>query len=209
MKPDLSKLAAVARAALKDTGNSIVKAAPKFVKTVTADAPMLLALATFYLERVGRAPPQPVSRGKPGPHRRSKHEKAAALSRSHGALVHEIFARRLRGGKQIGIVRIYELPSLIQSAIDQGMEFTNRGFEDFVDAFALAGVFHFCSTRLAQHDPNATVQDIMKGNDLATLYDRASVEAAEAMREGTTRLKQVLSERVERLHNVKAVGDAS
>lgn len=210
MNSDPTKLAAAARAVLKANGNDVAKAAPKLLKTVAADPPMHAALVVFYLERVKRERPSPASRAKAGPHRtpnpRSSQDKAAALSRSHGALVHEVFARRLRGGKTVGVVRIYELPSLIQSAIDQGMEFTNRGFEDFVDAFALAGVYHHCSTHLASHDPNATVRDVMKGNDLATLYDKASVEAAEAMREGTTRLKQVLSERVERLHKVTVEG---
>jgi hypothetical protein len=212
MNPDATKLAEAARAALKSNGNNIAKTAPKLLKTIAADPAMQLAMVTFYLERMDRQRAKPTSRARPGPHRRSKSgpqrrstsDKAAALTRSHGAFVHEIFTRRLRGGKQVGVVRIYELPSLIQSAIDQGMEFTNRGFEDFVDAFALAGVYHFCNARLAQHDPNATISDVIKGKDLSGIYDKASVDAAEAMREGSTRLKQVLSERVERVRKVVA-----
>ena len=127
------------------------------------------------------APAPAASRRRSGKHRRSTIAKLPSASQKAANIsvaknyAHEIFARKLRGGKTLGEIRINELRAFAQASAQVATQFLNRGYEDAVDLFACIRLSNYCVAT----DPDALVRDCIKPSVMVAIYDRARIDAAE------------------------------
>jgi hypothetical protein len=178
----MANLRDVARSHIEKNGDPI-KAAPGFVAALLKDRSLLADLALDYLKTVAppkkKKPPKPVSRHRPGRHRRPGtpgmpseiNREAARTADRHLAAV--VFERKMRGGKKLGDLRWNELHAYKREAIATGVEMLNRGFDDVVEGIACDMIERHC----VPADPFETVRNIIKAEDAMTIMEQARVEA--------------------------------
>jgi hypothetical protein len=166
-----------------------------FADVIEKDGALRHALALEFLTSL--APKGATSRRRLGRHRRvspiaklpSESQKKANLSAAK-SYAHEIFSRRLRGGKLLGDIRINELRAYARASADVAGQFIQRGYEDAVDLFACVRLAGHCQAA----DPDAVVRDTIKPAAVVEIYQQARIDAAEeiAMR-GTTLAQELMT----------------
>jgi hypothetical protein len=168
-------------------------ALPNFAKALTADTELRRALELQYLRSV--APPPATSRRRSGKHRRPAAKLPSAKQKAANIAVakdyaHEIFKRKLRGGKMLGQIRVNELRAFAQASAQVATQFLNRGYEDAVDLFACIRLANHCQTS----DPDVLVKDAIKPAVVVAIYDRARIDAAEEIAtRGATLTQELIS----------------
>ena len=168
---------------LRDTALALLKehktieaAVQPFAALLEKNAELRTAIATQYLSTV--APRAPMSRRREGVHRRTrakslpppKHPSAsqrAANIKASKDIAHEIFKRKLRGGKTLGEIHVNELRAFAQSSAEVATRFLSRGYEDAVDLFACIRLANYCVAA----DPFMLVKDAIKPSVVLQIYD--------------------------------------
>jgi hypothetical protein len=188
---------------LRDTALALLKehrtveaAVQPFAALLEKDAELRIAIATDYLRGVAPAPP--ISRRRAGPHRRTRKslpvpKLPSASQRKANILVskdvaHEIFKRKLRGGKTLGEIHVNELRAFAQSSAEVATRFLSRGYEDAVDLFACLRLANYCVAA----DPFVLVKDAIKPSIVVSIFDQARIDAAEEIAASSGRLAQEL-----------------
>lgn len=188
---------------LRDTALALLKehktveaAVQPFAVLLEKDASLRAAIATQYLSTV--APRAPTSRRREGVHRRTraklpppKHPSAsqrAANIKASKDVAHEIFKRKLRGGKTLGEIHVNELRAFAQSSAEVATRFLSRGYEDAVDLFACLRLANYCVAA----DPFMLVKDAIKPTVVVAIYDQAKIDAAEEIASSSGRLAEEL-----------------
>ena len=173
-------------------------AAPFFAKALAANGELQRALELSFLRSVAPAPAP--SRRRTGKHRRSPAtavvsklptaaQKAANVSVAK-AYAHDIFRRKLRGGKMLGDIRINELRAFAASSAQVAGLFFNRAYEDVVDLFACIRLSNYCVAT----DPDVLVKDAIKPKVVVAIYDQAKIDAADEIATiGTTMVQKLLA----------------
>ena len=190
--------------ALRDTALALLKehrtveaAVQPFAVLLEKDAGLRTAIATQYLSTV--APRAPTSRRREGVHRRTKtkslpppkHPSAsqrAANIKASKDVAHEIFKRKLRGGKTLGEIHVNELRAFAQSSAEVATRFLSRGYEDAVDLFACLRLANHCVAA----DPFMLVKEAIKPTVVVAIYDQAKIDAAEEIASSSGRLAEEL-----------------
>ena len=171
------------------THKTIDAAAPPLAELIGTNADLRLAFAFDYLKRIAPAPQ--ASRRRQGPHkvpRRSSKsptaiQKAGAL-RAERQFTHQIFARKLRGGRTLGDVRVHELRAIAESSAATATSFLTRGYDDAVESIACVMLANHCVSA----DPFALVKDTIKTTTVVSIFERAQVKAAEAIRDSSAKM---------------------
>jgi hypothetical protein len=186
--------------ALRDAALALLKkhstpdaAAKPFADVIEKDTNLRHAIALEYLTSL--APKQAASRRRAGRHRRSApisklpsdSQKRSNLAAAK-SVAHEIFNRRLRGGKCLGDIRINELRAYARSSADVAGQFIQRGYEDAVDLFACVRLAGYCQAA----DPDASVRDTIKPSVVVDIYQQARIDAAEEIATRATLMSQEL-----------------
>jgi hypothetical protein len=189
------QLRSAALALFKEHG-TIAAAATPLADQLAKDSELRLLAATEILRAVvpksARKRPAPHARRRTGPHRRPEERKTKLPSTAQkaGALQAErayrdtIFERKLRGGRKLGDVRIHELRAIAQDSAETATSFLTRGYEDAVETIACTMLAGHCIAA----DPHATVRETIKASIATSIYERARVKAAEAIRDGSAKL---------------------
>ncbi len=155
-------------------------AAKPFADLIEKDGNLRQALALEYLTSL--APKATPSRRRSGVHRRSapivklpsESQKKSNLAAAK-TFAHEIFNRRLRGGKCLGDIRINELRAYARQSAEVAGRFIQRGYEDAVDLFACVRLAGYCVAA----DPDASVRETIKPSVVVGIYQQAKIDAAE------------------------------
>src|SRR5580765_3840874 len=155
-------------------------AAKPFADLIEKDGNLRQALALEYLTSL--APKATPSRRRSGVHRRSapivklpsESQKKSNLAAAK-TFAHEIFNRRLRGGKCLGDIRINELRAYARQSAEVAGRFIQRGYEDAVDLFACVRLAGYCQAA----DPDASVRETIKPSVVVEIYQQAKIDAAE------------------------------
>jgi len=174
---------------LRDLATTLLKkhqtpeaAAPSFAKALAADAELQRELELQFLRSL--APKPAPSRRRSGKHRRpslaaklpSAGQKAAAITASK-RYAHEIFSRKLRGGKMLAQTHVGELRAFVQASASVTIDFLKRSYEDAVDLFACQRMADYCQVS----DPDILLPEAIKGSVVAAIYDQARIDAADAL----------------------------
>jgi hypothetical protein len=174
---------------------TIEAAVQPFATLLEKNAELRTAIALHYLRVV--APHAPMSRRRGGPNRRTKrlpapkHPSAsqrAANIKASKDVAHEIFKRKLRGGKTLGEIHVNELRAFAQSSAEVATRFLSRGYEDAVDLFACLRLANYCVAA----DPFMLVKDAIKPTVVVAIYDQAKIDAAEEIASSSGRLAEEL-----------------
>lgn len=175
--------------------NGVKGALDPFVVAVKGDKLLLQSLAQDYLGRLAQTlikkPEQNGARGKKGPQRKHRQlptsaEKSAALRGASATAISFLDQRKLRDGRLIGDIPLWELSRLARTAAHKGADFLRRGLEDWTDAIACEIL-----ARYAQPSNQDTrVRDTMKGKQVEEIYARARKLAAEKIAEESERCAQ-------------------
>jgi len=168
-------------------------AAKPFADVIEKDNGLRLALALEYLTAL--APRATPSRRRSGVHRRSApivklpsdSQKKSNLAAAK-TFAHEIFDRRLRGGKCLGDIRINELRAYARQAAEVAGRFIQRGYEDAVDLFACVRLAGYCVAA----DPDASVRETIKPSVVVEIYQQAKIDAADEIATRGAMLSQEL-----------------
>lgn len=99
-----------------------------------------------------------------------------------------IFDRKLRGGRTIGEIRIYELRALAQASAEATIGFLTRGQPDAVDMIACTMLAGYCVAA----DPHAKVKDTIKASIVTDVFNRAEITAAKTMQDVSAKLAHEL-----------------
>jgi hypothetical protein len=185
--------------AIRDTALEFLKkhktpdaAAKPFADLIEKDGNLRQALALEYLTAL--APRATPSRRRSGVHRRSapitklpsdsqkksdlkmpsESQKKSNLAAAK-TFAHEVFNRRLRGGKRLGDIRINELRAYARQSAEVAGRFIQRGYEDAVDLFACVRLAGYCVAA----DPDASVSETIKPSIAVEIYHQARIDAAE------------------------------
>jgi hypothetical protein len=150
-------------------------AAPAAEQAVAADPPAPGLAKPFHSRRREGAHRRPAKLPTPG-------QQAAAL-KAKKVVYDAIFQRKIRGGKMIGDVRIHELPALAQSHAATAGSFSQRGYDDGVDAIVFTMVQNHCVAA----DPFGKVADTISARALKRIYAEAEIKSAEIMRDAAAR----------------------
>jgi hypothetical protein len=190
------------RRKLKEAAEKIVAeakdlpaAATALAERLASDKALCLLAAFIVIERLpkraGRRRELP-SRRRAGAHRAKAKlptaaQKTGAL-RAEQASTEMIYERKLRGGRQVGDVRMHEIKAIAEMSADNSLKFLFRGFEDAVEFFALTAISKHC----VASDPYAKLRDIVKPSIIAKAFQKGAIDATEAMRDGAGELKRRL-----------------
>lgn len=201
------KLKATATEILQSTDGDVTKAAPKLARSLMENTrrPLLVALATDYLERLPSVKtetpetatpspkpskqPKPIGRRREGPHRRIKlgtptaAQKAGAV-KAGSVIRHEIFERRIRGSGRLGDIYIHELRALAESQAATATSFLQRGYDDAVESILLLMLNDHC----VASEPFTKVRDAVPPNVVEAKLKAAKLKAAEVIRDGSIRV---------------------
>lgn len=205
MKPELKKAATDVLAEHK----TIPAAAEALSAKLARDNALRLAAAQFVIGNVqpretatastkAKKPHEMQSRRRVGPHRRPKMptraQKAAAIRAEH-TYVDTIFDRKMRGGHKLGDIKVHELRAIAEQCADMSMKFIMRGYDDAVDVYACTALSKHCVAA----DPFSKVRDVIKAPIVSAVYEKAKIEAAEWLRDGSADMAKRLIASAQRM----------
>lgn len=168
---------------------SVKAAATALATMLGADAGLRSEIALAYLtrSRPGRRKKKPGerevhSRRRVGPHRRSplpsEAQKTGALA-AEKAYAADVFNRKMRGGRQLGEIRIHELRAIAESSASMATSFLQRGYDDAVETLLCVMLSKHCISS----DPFAPVKDVIKASVATAMLTKAKIKAAELLRD--------------------------
>lgn len=172
-------------------------AANVLAEKLESDKKLRVAAAMAVIDTLPRWPTERRelhARRREGPHRSPKSSKLPTKTQKEGAIraaqsiTMAIFDRKIRGGKKLGDVKMYEIRAISEKAADDMAFFLNRGFEDGVEAFGM--------TMLARHcvaaDPDTKLRDLVKPVFAQKCFQEAAIKVAEFMANRSKTLKHDL-----------------
>lgn len=172
-----------------------------FISAVKGDKAMMTDLAGEYLDRVlsdirrGDAVKEEAAemagtaRGKRGPHRRAKLPTAAQkMAEIRNASLTFLDTRKLRDGRPIGDIPLWELPNIASGAAGKSVTFLQRGLEDAVDAIACHRLSLFVQPSTAE----TRVRDAIKPAVVEKIYAESRVAAAQRIADASARTAREL-----------------
>lgn len=194
--------------ALYDTAVKLLKlhagkqnAIAPFIAAVKGDKNLLADLAGEYLDRTlsdirrGEATEREmaekggIARGKQGPHRRAKLPTAAQkIAEVRNATLTFLDTRKLRDGRPIGDIPLWELPQIASSAAGKSVTFLTRGLEDAVDAIACHRLSQYAQPSSAE----TRVRDAIKPAIVEKIYAESRVAAAQRIADASARTAREL-----------------
>lgn len=187
---------------IREKNGNIAKATEPFVHSLITQN-LIKDLAIDYLNRVAadirageraqaQTPAADHARGKTGPNRRaklpSKAQKAANIRNVVASALTFLDERKLRDGRAIGDVPLYELPRLAAGAAGKSVTFLSRGLEDAVDAIAC----HELSLLAQPTKADMTVRDAYKPAVVEEIYAHAKIKAAQRIADASARTAREL-----------------